>query len=74
MPIRATPAALIHPALRPRDQFRIQITLIAMGEFNSLLRLLPNDSEALFNFETVPDALRDGATKTFAKNFFLIRD
>jgi hypothetical protein len=73
MPIREPPAALHHPTLGPIDQLWIQFVLIAEGEIDALLRLLPDHAKTLLDIEPMPNALRHGATKAFAKNFLFIR-
>src|SRR5215212_1187608 len=73
MAIRQPSSALDHPSLRPADQLRIQIILVAERQIDFFLGLFPDDSEALFNFKPMPNALRDGATKAFAKQLLFVR-
>src|SRR4051794_33393002 len=72
MPFRKPPLALHHPAFRPNDEFRVQIILVAEREIDLFLGLFPNDSEALFDFKSMTNTLRDGATETFAKQLLFV--
>jgi len=73
MTIREPSAALHHPAFGPINQLGVKLILITEGKVNAFLRLLPNNAETFFDAEPMPNALRDGATKAFAKKLFFIR-
>ena len=73
MPIGKTAAALHDPPLGPHDQLGIQIVLVPKRQVDFFLGLFPDHSKALFNFKSMPNALRDRATKPFAKQLLFVR-